>query len=326
MAAVGQTSWTIGELARSAGVTVRTLHHYDQLGLLRPSARTESGHRRYDAHAVARLYRILALRSLGLGLGDLPSLLDDGPERLRATVQLQRQRVDEQLHHFEQLRARLDAVTTSLDRSSEPPATDLLDTLETMTMTVHLRRIYTRLGDNGETDLADRSRVSKTDPHVEAGGTVDELNTAIGVALATAGELPDKVGIWLRQIQNDLFDLGASLSRIGDDPEAPECPIDERDVAWLESICDEANAGLPALPSFVLPGGTSLAAHLHTCRAVCRRAERRVLAVPEAPVWIVRYLNRLSDVFFILSRLANVGGEELLWQPRSRRVSTGGRP
>jgi cob(I)alamin adenosyltransferase len=183
-------------------------------------------------------------------------------------------------------------------------------------MTVNLTRIYTRLGDGGETHLGDMSRVPKTDPRIEAYGTVDELNAQLGVALA-AGGLPEAYEAWLRRIQNDLFDLGADIS-------VPEGGTRERlrvlpeQTTWLETACDEANADLPALKSFVLPGGTLAAANLHVCRTVCRRAERRVLACGDAVNQeTVRYLNRLSDLLFILSRGVNLaaGAAEPLWEP-----------
>ncbi len=183
-------------------------------------------------------------------------------------------------------------------------------------MTVNLTRIYTRLGDGGETHLGDMSRVPKTDPRIEAYGTVDELNAAIGVALALPG-LPERFTGWLQRIQNDLFDVGADLSvPLGDD--RSRLRVAGEQTAWLEQACDEVNAELPALKSFVLPGGSGGAAQLHVCRTVCRRAERRVIACGDAvSAECVRYLNRLSDLLFILSRAANVaaGTEEPLWEP-----------
>jgi cob(I)alamin adenosyltransferase len=183
-------------------------------------------------------------------------------------------------------------------------------------MTVNLTRIYTRLGDGGETHLGDMSRVPKTHPRIEAYGTVDELNAQLGVALA-AGGLPDRYAEWLRRAQNDLFDLGADLS-------VPEGGARDRlrmvpeQTAWLEEACDEVNADLPNLKSFVLPGGTPASAQLHVCRTVCRRAERRTIACgEEVSAECVRYLNRLSDLLFILSRGLNIaaGGAEPLWEP-----------
>jgi cob(I)alamin adenosyltransferase len=191
-------------------------------------------------------------------------------------------------------------------------------------MTVNLTRIYTKLGDGGDTHLGDMSRVSKLHPRVEAYGTIDELNAAIGVLLLQPG-LADEFAAWMRRVQNDLLDVGADLSV----PGAPSGQGEERQrlrvgaeyTAWLEQACDEVNAHLEPLRSFVIPGGTPAAAHLHVCRTVCRRAERRTIAVgeevnPEA----VRYLNRLSDLLFILSRAANVQdgagpGSEPLWDP-----------
>ena len=185
-------------------------------------------------------------------------------------------------------------------------------------MTVNLTRIYTRTGDGGETHLGDMSRVPKTDPRIEAYGTVDELNAQIGLALAT-GDLPAPYGDWLRRIQNDLFDVGADLSvplEAGPTKQAGDrLRVREAQTAWLEQRCDEVNETLEPLRSFVLPGGTPAGAHLHVCRTVCRRAERRVIACGDhVNGETVRYLNRLSDLFFILSRGAN-GADEVLWAP-----------
>jgi cob(I)alamin adenosyltransferase len=184
-------------------------------------------------------------------------------------------------------------------------------------MTVNLTRIYTRLGDGGETHLGDMSRVPKTDARIEAYGTVDELNAHIGVALTlTRGARPHES---LRRIQNDLFDVGADLSVPLDAPgtkaTGSRLRVTHEQTAWLEERCDEVNATLEPLKSFVLPGGTPLAAQLHVCRTVCRRAERRAIACGDAvSPETVRYLNRLSDLLFILARAAN-DGEEPLWQP-----------
>jgi cob(I)alamin adenosyltransferase len=179
-------------------------------------------------------------------------------------------------------------------------------------VTVNLTRIYTKLGDGGETHLGDMSRVPKTHPRIEAYGAVDELNAQIGLALATGG-VPDRYADWLRRIQNDLFDVGADLS-VPPGGERERLRVAPEQVGWLEAACDEVNAELPALKSFVLPGGTPAAAHLHVCRTVCRRAERRALDVDDGNPEVVRYLNRLSDLLFILSRGANAG-EEPLWEP-----------
>jgi cob(I)alamin adenosyltransferase len=195
-------------------------------------------------------------------------------------------------------------------------------------MTVNLTRIYTKLGDGGETHLGDMSRVSKVHPLVEAYGTVDELNATIGVALLAPG-LPEKFAEWLRRVQNDLLDVGADLSV----PVPAEGSVPAGDGAherlrigpayteWLERACDEVNSELEPLRSFVIPGGTPASAQLHVCRTVCRRAERRTIAVGEdGNPEVVRYLNRLSDLLFILGRAVNVKdgaerGSEPLWDP-----------
>ena len=183
-------------------------------------------------------------------------------------------------------------------------------------MTVNLTRIYTKLGDGGETHLGDMSRVPKTHPRIEAYGDVDELNAQIGLTLAVGG-LTERYAAWLRRIQNDLFDVGADLSvppDAGPTKQGGRLRVSAGQVTWLEAVCDEVNATLEPLKSFVLPGGTAAAAHLHVCRTVCRRAERRALQVQDANPEVVRYLNRLSDLLFILSRGANAG-DEPLWEP-----------
>jgi cob(I)alamin adenosyltransferase len=192
-------------------------------------------------------------------------------------------------------------------------------------MTVNLTRIYTKLGDGGETHLGDMSRVSKLHPRVEAYGTVDELNAVIGVTLLEP--LPQLFEDWLRRVQNDLLDVGADLSVPAAEPDAqaqserPRLRVDGSYTEWLERACDEINAKLPPLRSFVIPGGAPAAAHLHVSRTVCRRAERRAIAVGEdVNPEVVRYLNRLSDLLFILSRAVNTHGadrvgQEPLWEP-----------
>ncbi len=182
-------------------------------------------------------------------------------------------------------------------------------------MTVNLTRIYTRLGDGGETHLGDMSRVPKTDPRIEAYGTVDELNAQIGLTLTVDG-LGDQYPEWLGHIQNDLFDVGADIAAPPDPESARErLRVIPEQTAWLEQRCDEVNADLKPLKSFVLPGGTPAAAHLHVCRTVCRRAERLAIACgDQVSPEVIRYLNRLSDLLFILSRGAN-GGDEPLWEP-----------
>jgi cob(I)alamin adenosyltransferase len=185
-----------------------------------------------------------------------------------------------------------------------------------MFMTVNLTRIYTKLGDDGETHLGDMSRVSKLDPRVEAYGTVDELNAVLGVTLAQDG-LPARLRQWLERIQNDLLDLGADLS-VPPSDDRERLRIGEQYTEWLEGACDEVNSKLAPLRSFVIPGGNPAAAHLHLARTVCRRAERRALAVRDGNPEVVRYLNRLSDLLFILSRAVGSEsgtGSESLWDP-----------
>jgi cob(I)alamin adenosyltransferase len=180
---------------------------------------------------------------------------------------------------------------------------------------VRLTRIYTRAGDAGVTSLGDGSRVPKTDARLEAYGAVDEVNAVLGFALATP-ELPDEFRPWLEQIQNDLFDLGADLSVPLSD-ERERLRVTKAQVERLEALCDEVNARLAPLKSFVLPGGGETAARLHLARTVCRRAERRAVTLAESaevnPVALA-YLNRLSDLLFILARAAS-SGDETLWKP-----------
>jgi cob(I)alamin adenosyltransferase len=178
---------------------------------------------------------------------------------------------------------------------------------------VNLTRIYTKLGDGGETHLGDMSRVPKTHPRIEAYGTVDELNSYIGVVLTLDG-LPEPYRDWLARIQNDLFDVGADIAAPAD-PSRERLRVLPEQTVWLEQRCDQVNATLAPLKSFVLPGGTAAAAHLHVARTVCRRAERLAVACgDDVNAEVVRYLNRLSDLLFILARGAN-GGDEPLWQP-----------
>jgi cob(I)alamin adenosyltransferase len=188
---------------------------------------------------------------------------------------------------------------------------------------VNLDRIYTRAGDQGETSLGDGRRVPKDDPRIEAYGTIDELGAVLGVVRTL--ELPARFDGWLGRIQNDLFDLGADLA-------VPEQQRDDREserertrlrvtaeqVTWLEQRCDEVNEGLEPLRSFVLAGGTPAAAQLHLARTVARRAERHVVSLasrePINPLALA-YVNRLSDLLFILARAANPAGREILWVP-----------
>lgn len=175
------------------------------------------------------------------------------------------------------------------------------------------------------TGLGDGSRVAKTDPRIEAYADVDEANAAVGVALAF-GELPDELRRVLTIVQNDLFDVGADLATpVDPDPKFPPLRVTDEYVTRLEGWCDEHNAPLAKLDSFILPGGTGGAALLHVARTVTRRAERRAWALIEAdpdrtnPL-AAKYLNRLSDLLFILSRTANPDGD-IKWVPGASRDS-----
>jgi cob(I)alamin adenosyltransferase len=192
---------------------------------------------------------------------------------------------------------------------------------------VKLNKIYTRTGDDGTTGLVDGSRVSKTDARLQAIGEVDEANSALGVAVqaleADNGEAALVAG--LRRIQNDLFDLGADIATPGEsfEPSPMELRIIAAQVDWLEAAIDAANDQLPPLTSFILPGGSAAAGHMHMARAISRRAERALVAAslavninPHAST----YLNRLSDYLFVLCRLINASrGGDILWVPGGSR-------
>lgn len=202
---------------------------------------------------------------------------------------------------------------------------------------VILSRIYTRTGDDGTTSLGDFSRTTKTDPRLIAYADTDEVNATLGTA-ATTGRLPADIQPVLRRIQNDLFDVGADLCNpLRENYEHPPLRVQQRWIDELESDCDRFNEGLPALKSFILPGGSPLAAALHVARTVTRRAERSTWAAIEIhgtdpasdgadsgaggvnPL-TATYLNRLSDLLFILSRVANTSaGGDVLWKPGGER-------
>jgi cob(I)alamin adenosyltransferase len=186
-------------------------------------------------------------------------------------------------------------------------------------MTVNLTRIYTRTGDAGETHVGDMSRVPKTHPRIEAYGDIDELNSQLGV-VGTLEDLPERFRPWLVRIQNDLFDLGADLSVPHDTGHQRKDRLraTPAQVMWREERCDEVNAELEPLRSFLLPGGGPAAANLHVARTIARRSERRALQVQGANPEVVKYLNSLSDLLFILARASTVGPEPL-WQPGATR-------
>ncbi|HJC29935.1 MAG TPA: cob(I)yrinic acid a,c-diamide adenosyltransferase [Candidatus Dietzia intestinipullorum] len=190
-------------------------------------------------------------------------------------------------------------------------------------MAVHLTRIYTRTGDDGTSGLSDFSRVAKNDPRLVAYADCEEANAALGVAL-TSTDLDERVASVLTIVQNDLFDAGADLATpIVAEPEYPPLRVEQEYIDRLEGWVDEFNADLAALNSFILPGGTPAAAHLHVARTVVRRAERAAWsAVDEHPETTsplpARYLNRLSDLLFVLGRVANPGGD-VKWVPGGER-------
>ena len=198
---------------------------------------------------------------------------------------------------------------------------------------VRLTRIYTKTGDAGQTHLGDMSRVAKTDRRLVAFADVDEANSALGVALAL-GAVDPEIADLLRSIQNDLFDVGADLcTPVTPDPQYPPLRITAAYTERLEAACDTHNEALPKLTSFILPGGTPAAALLHQARVIVRRAERSVWALLETDAErtnaeTARYLNRLSDLLFILARAANPGGD-ILWEPgahsgaHAQRAATG---
>ena len=192
---------------------------------------------------------------------------------------------------------------------------------------VVLSRIYTRTGDDGSTALGDGSRTAKTDSRLAAYADVDEANCAIGAAVVMGG-LPAEITSLLVRLQNELFDVGADLCNpiapAAGELAQPQLRVDEEYVTRLEQACDSYNEGLPVLRSFVLPGGSAGAALLHTARTVVRRAERSAWAAVEAHGDTVsplpaRYLNRLSDLLFILARRANQPDGDLLWRPGAQR-------
>jgi cob(I)alamin adenosyltransferase len=203
---------------------------------------------------------------------------------------------------------------------------------------VNLTRIYTRTGDDGTTSLGDFSRTAKTDPRLVAYADVDEANSAIGVVAATTGGPPDdEVSALLRRVQNDLFDVGADLCSPLTDVvgKYPPLRVTATYVEDLEADCDRYNEALAPLRSFILPGGTPAAAYLHVARTVTRRAERSVWAAIEVYGSVseggvnpltARYLNRLSDLLFILCRHANLESGDVLWQPGGGRTAAPEQP
>ena len=190
---------------------------------------------------------------------------------------------------------------------------------------VRLTRIYTKTGDDGTTALGDNSRTSKTDPRLEAFATVDEANSNIGVVISTASE--SEITKILVVIQNDLFDVGADLcTPVVDSPKYEPLRITEEQITWLESMIDEYNASLASLQSFILPSGTLMSAQLHVARTVVRRAERETWkAISQFGAGVnpltAKYLNRLSDLLFVLARWSNQEIGDVLWVPGKNRAA-----
>lgn len=322
--------WTIGRLAAAVGITPRTLRHYDDRGILPPTRRSASGYRIYDEQAASRLYQIVALRHLGFGLDEVRAVLDapdadDKQERLRSTAKRHLELLEREIAAAARLRDRLMGLVSSAD--GEPATAP--DILEATSMTIELNRITTRTGDAGQTGLASGKRAAKAHPRVEALGAVDQLNAQIGVALAQP-DIPEEHALVLDRIQQRLFDLGADLAQPNNIP-ARRARVDEAEVAWVEETIEPLTRTLPPLDSFVLPRGGPYSAQLHVCRTACRSAERRVVAMmadltdhvgdgngtPPA----VPYLNRLSDLFFLLARAASLDDEEL-WMPLPKALDS----
>jgi cob(I)alamin adenosyltransferase len=193
-----------------------------------------------------------------------------------------------------------------------------------------LNRIYTRRGDQGQTSLVGGQRAPKNALRIECYGTVDELNSFIGLAGVTAAGSPatSRLAAILRRVQHELFNLGSILATLPEDVGPQQPRVTSEEVAQLEREIDNANAELPPLRSFVLPGGSRLCAELHVCRTVCRRAERLVVALAQSevvPEEAIQYLNRLSDALFVWSRWVNhvLGAQEVLWSPNEAASSKG---
>ncbi|MGK5094398.1 cob(I)yrinic acid a,c-diamide adenosyltransferase [Deltaproteobacteria bacterium TL4] len=193
---------------------------------------------------------------------------------------------------------------------------------------VKITKVYTRTGDQGETGLVGGTRIAKTDSRIESYGTVDELNSLIGIVQSFNQQKEpslrqEKFDLILRAIQQHLFDMGSQLATLPEDEYEGQTKIQNSDVEWLEELIDTMNAELPPLKSFILPGGSPLNAFLHQARTVCRRAERQVLRLHQENAIaenLIAYLNRLSDALFVFGRWvsATLDEEEILWEPRKR--------
>lgn len=311
MVDVPDEEMTIGALAAAAGVTARTIRHYESAGLLDAPERSVGGHRRYSSDDLDRLRRILALRRCGFGLESIRRLLDassSGDALALAKRQLERSEVE--LAVARRLRERVRRFVELLEDTDGNSIEDSIAEMEVDGMNVTLDLISTGLGDAGETDLADGTRVAKTDPVIEAAGGVEELGAQIGLILAGDGVENRDL---LEQVANDLFDVGADLSSPAQDGER-RLRVGDAYVERLEQSIATVNSKLDPLDSFVAWFAVPGAARMNACRAVCRRAERAVFAVDDANPQVGRYLNRLSDLLFVLARAASAG-DERLWEP-----------
>ncbi len=188
-----------------------------------------------------------------------------------------------------------------------------------------INRVYTKVGDGGETALVGGQRVRKSDPRIDCYGTVDELNSFVGLALVSVEQSPElaELGVILKRVQHELFNAGSILATLPEDVHPKQPRVTEAEVEQLEREMDAMNEHLPALRSFVLPGGTRVNAELHICRTVCRRAERLCTAMEVPEMETLKYLNRLSDAFFVWSRWASYrqGVAETLWEPNKAASS-----
>lgn len=242
----------------------------------------------------------------GFNLEEIRRALDG--EDLRGVVRLHLQQVRDRLRQTTELNERLERLLRALE-SAEHPTEEIMQATEA-TVHVELTTICTGGADRGETATGDRNRVPKDDPRIEAGGDVDELNAQLGVVLTHLRR--ESFAGWIGEIQNELFDLAADLCRPFD---LDGLRVGGGYVDRLEKRCNEADARLCPPASFVLPGGGSASAELHVARTVCRRAERRAVSVDDVNPEVLRYLNRLSDLLFILARA--VTDDQRTWAPRS---------
>jgi cob(I)alamin adenosyltransferase len=301
---------SVGELARLTGATVRTVRHYEDVGLLPPAERSSGGHRRYRAEHVRRLRHVLALRELGVPIERIRPIADgEDRQALLRVLTTHRTEIDRQRAVLATTVDRIDRLTRPDGASGEWSPDVVLDLLEGLTMSVQLTTIYTRTGDDGTTELGSADRIAKTDARIELIGAVDELSAALGLVLAQAPDGPVVEVLW--RIQNELFDRGADLAGSLTQPSER---VGAAQIAALERDCDRFNAELTPLRSFLLPGSSAGSAGLHLARAVCRRAERQAWQVDDAPAPARQYLNRLSDLLFILARASETGTERL-WRP-----------